>query len=126
MERISAPFWASCDMIRGDWNLRRAQELEMLEMAIFWLVGAAPGREEMAMDDSVLLPQKTTDLQCQYLRGRVGAEHCRTGQQLVPSPNRKRRHPDNGGLSTEAVSMETKERKDRDENSDAAGDLTDE
>ena len=42
------------------------------------------------------------------------------------SPNRKSRHTDNGGLSTEAVSMETKERKDRDENSDAAGDLTDE
>lgn len=84
MERISAPFWASCDMICGDRNLRRAQELEMLEMAIFWLVGAAAGREEMATDDSVLLPQEMTDLKCQYLRGRVGAEHCRTGQQLVP------------------------------------------
>ena len=76
------PILGTCDMICGDRNLRRAQVLEMLEMAIFWLVGAAPGREEMAMDDSVLLPQKTTDLQCQYLRGRVGAEHCRTGQQL--------------------------------------------
>ena len=87
MERISAPFWASCGMICGDRNPRRAQELEMLEMVIFWLIWAAAGREEMAVDNSVLMPQRTTwypDLQCQYLRGRGQEEYWKTEPQQAP------------------------------------------
>ena len=53
-------------------------------MVIFWLIGAATGCEEMAVDNSVPMPQRTTDLQRQYLRGRGEVAHWKPEPQQAP------------------------------------------